>query len=492
MKCLFKTKQMGLILILCIGLPMHTAMALRVACVGDSHTYSGGTSVPDVSYPAQLETILKQLNPEWETKNFGVSGATVLEQGNLPYIHQADYTFPWKWCLDPNAYELALAYEPDVVVFQFGSNATMNLKNIGLIDEHFLADYNALIQTFDELPSKPMIVICQPPPMFDPMYSPCATILKEQIVPLVTEVAAAWHAPVVDFYTAFQDLRHLYKADQMHVTAAGAKIMADMVAEAILRMTVGPDLNGDGIVDTLDMHIMVDHWGRDDSACDIAPAPSGDGIVDIQDMMALAEFMEPVDTRLIMRLRLDEACGDVTNDSALEYDGILNGNPMWMPADGISGGALQFDGMDDYIAGPFVLDPTKGPLSFCAWVKTSEVGQVIVSQAGAMNDWLSIDSSGRLTTGLSYPSSILTSTSGISDDTWHHIGLVSDDSGKCLYIDGVEAATDKALPILPSNGSLHIGVGKELDPDSFFTGMMDDIRIYNVALEPSEIAELAK
>ncbi|MHC4631225.1 MAG: hypothetical protein ACYS9C_08110 [Planctomycetota bacterium] len=51
------------------------------------------------------------------------------------------------------------------------------------------------------------------------------------------------------------------------------------------------DLNGDGIVDTADMCIMVDHWGEDYSLCDIGPMPWGDGIVDVQDLIVLAEHL---------------------------------------------------------------------------------------------------------------------------------------------------------------------------------------------------------
>jgi len=483
----------GLILVLwALCLPMNTAMALRVACVGDSHTYSGATSNPDVSYPAQLEAMLKQFDVNWETKNYGVSGATVMEQGGFPYIHQAEYTFPWRTAVYPNAYELALACEPDVVVFQFGSNATTSFQNVDLINEHFLSDYNDLIQIFAQLPSKPKIVICQPPPMFDPMYSASATILGDEIVPLVAQLASTWNAPVVDFYTAFRDLRHLYKGDQMHVTAAGAKIMAEMVAAMVMGVRAYPDFNDDGLVDTLDMHIMVDSWGRDDPACDIAPVPLGDGIVDVQDMNALAPYMAAVDTRLIMHLRLDETGCDIATDSATHHDGILNGEPIWMPTDGVMGGTLQFDGIDDYVAGPFVLNPTAGPFSFCAWIKTASPGSVIVSQANAFYDWLSIDSSGKLMTPLSYPMPALTSDAVITDDTWHHVGLVSDGVGKTLYVDGVEVASDASRPVLPLNGDLTLGAGKVLDPDSFFTGLMDDVRIYNQALGPNEIAELVQ
>ena len=51
------------------------------------------------------------------------------------------------------------------------------------------------------------------------------------------------------------------------------------------------DLNADGIVDAADMVIMVDHWGSDNSLCDIGPMPWGDGIVDVEDLIVLAEHL---------------------------------------------------------------------------------------------------------------------------------------------------------------------------------------------------------
>jgi Tol biopolymer transport system component len=51
------------------------------------------------------------------------------------------------------------------------------------------------------------------------------------------------------------------------------------------------DLNDDGIVDALDMCIIVDHWGEDNPLCDIGPMPWGDGIVDVQDLIVLAEHL---------------------------------------------------------------------------------------------------------------------------------------------------------------------------------------------------------
>ena len=51
------------------------------------------------------------------------------------------------------------------------------------------------------------------------------------------------------------------------------------------------DLNSDGIVDALDILIMVVYWGTDEPLCDIGPTPFGDGIVDAQDLIVLAEHL---------------------------------------------------------------------------------------------------------------------------------------------------------------------------------------------------------
>jgi hypothetical protein len=70
----------------------------------------------------------------------------------------------------------------------------------------------------------------------------------------------------------------------------------------LLKISIEPvvDLNSDGIVDAVDMCIMIDNWGTDNSLCDIGPMPWGDGIVDVQDLIVLAEHLfeeiPPVET----------------------------------------------------------------------------------------------------------------------------------------------------------------------------------------------------
>ena len=77
---------------------------------------------------------------------------------------------------------------------------------------------------------------------------------------------------------------------------------------------------------------------------------------------------------------------------------------LWQPEVGMIGGALEFDGIDDYVSTPFVLNPADGVFNVVAWIRGGIQGQVIISQAhgiGTGESWLGLDvSSGYLITGL--------------------------------------------------------------------------------------------
>ena len=81
----------------------------------------------------------------------------------------------------------------------------------------------------------------------------------------------------------------------------------------------------------------------------------------------------------------------------------------------------------------------------------------------------------------------------ITDGQWHHVGFVWDGSQRHLYADGTEVTKDAGnlAPLKSSDGGLHIGAGKNLEEGSYFYGLIDDVRIYSVALSAEEIGELA-
>ncbi|MBA7471557.1 N-acetylneuraminate epimerase [subsurface metagenome] len=246
------------------------------------------------------------------------------------------------------------------------------------------------------------------------------------------------------------------------------------------------DFNGDGIVDCVDMCMMIDHWHTDEPLYDIGPKPLGDGIVDVQDLVVLAEhlFTYP---GAVAYWKLDETEGSIAADSIADSHGIIYGDPVWEPNDGIVDSALRFDGINDYVSTPFVLNPTDGSFSVFAWVKGGAPGQVVLSQTDAAN-WLYTDTlEGNLMTelkGTGRGAAALLSQIIITDGDWHRIGFVWDGSHRTLYVDDVAVAEDTQDNLEGSDNGLYIGTDKGIEPGTYWSGLIDDVRIYNRALRP--------
>ena len=189
---------------------------IRVACVGDSITY--GARIEDRktnSYPAQLG---RMLGDGYVVKNFGVSGATLLKRGNKPY---------WK----TKQFKTAHAFKPDVVIIKLGTNDSKpgNWKH----KAEYVSDYVALIESFRGLPSKPVVWICSPVPVYPGgVYPISGKVVAEEVLPLIDEVSKQTGAKIIDLYSALSGKKELFP-DTVHPNAAGAKIMAETICPII-------------------------------------------------------------------------------------------------------------------------------------------------------------------------------------------------------------------------------------------------------------------
>jgi L-ascorbate metabolism protein UlaG (beta-lactamase superfamily) len=197
------------------------------------------------------------------------------------------------------------------------------------------------------------------------------------------------------------------------------------------------------------------------------------------------------DFSFIAYWKFDERQGDLARDSMGSYDGTLAGGAVWQPSGGRTGGAIQLDGVDDFISAPFVLDPSAGPFSVFAWVRGGAPGQVVLSQSGG-ESWLAADSAqGALQTelrqaktGRAPGGAPLGSQALIIGDEWHRVGLTWDGSSRVLYVDNVEVARDTQASLAGATGGLNIGAGGGLAPGSFWSGLLDDVRLYSRAIQP--------
>ncbi|MCP4450213.1 MAG: hypothetical protein GY809_02035 [Planctomycetes bacterium] len=246
------------------------------------------------------------------------------------------------------------------------------------------------------------------------------------------------------------------------------------------------DFTGDYRVDIKDLALLIEHWGQNETAYDMGPMPWGDGVVDINDLEVLMSYWgKELDPNFIAHWKLDEAGGDVAYDSVADNEAVVMGDALWQREGGQVDGALQFDGVTSYLSAPFIIDPsTRQPFSAYVWVKGGQGGQTIMSQQGASSEWLSLDAQGALTCTLTFPLPPVTSDAVITDDLWHHIGLVSDGSGISLHVDDIEVARSDAPPLMPSTGDLQIGTGKNQESGTFWSGLIDDVRIYDRVVKP--------
>jgi hypothetical protein len=185
--------------------------------------------------------------------------------------------------------------------------------------------------------------------------------------------------------------------------------------------------------------------------------------------------------------RFDEGSGTVANDSSgYGNDGTFNGDPHWVV--GNFGGALEFDGTDDYVEVP---DNESLQLwerfTLAAWIYQMESSSSrIIDKIGA-----GTANGPHLDT---HPGTKLRSCSGTcisttSDHTleeWHHVAVTFDEGDVKLYVDGSLEAGGSAPSPLAGN-SLPLRIGADSDGQSLFYGLIDDARVYNRALTEAEI-----
>ncbi len=215
---------------------------------------------------------------------------------------------------------------------------------------------------------------------------------------------------------------------------------------------------------------------------------------------------EPDAAGLVGHWKFDENSGTTAADSSGNNNyGTVNGGAQW--GAGKVGGALTFDGVDDMVvvnqsAGlPIYNNGTDNAYSISMWVKGAPQNDMRVFSEGSTTTNtpllnLGTQNSGQFATYIR-PEEGTVSNHPLSqahpfDDTWHHLVWVDNNGTATLYVDGLADGGDfsytrgtMALDTTSIGGILRAA------PSHFFTGQIDEVRVYNQALSAGEALWLA-
>jgi len=178
--------------------------------------------------------------------------------------------------------------------------------------------------------------------------------------------------------------------------------------------------------------------------------------------------------------------------------------PTWRPSGGRTGGALEFDGVDDYAQTANDISKLQLPSNYTlsVWIKANAAQNSWAgvfskcNPSGSTNHWtLQFDASSPRRLVVYHPDYLpspkywdtaiqLTDIAG----AWHHIGIVRSGNTMASYLDGVVRTTG-TWANAPGSGDGHfnIGVDRTASPAYLYKGLIDDIRIYNRVLDVNDI-----
>ena len=205
--------------------------AIRVACIGNSITDGHGIEMAPVSgYPALLQ---QMLGKGYWVKNFGVSGRTLLNHGDMPYMKET-------------AWQDAQAFNPDIVIIKLGTNDSKP-QNWKYASE-FKQDLQQMITTLcpslataakkgkkakNAAPVKPQIFLCTPIPAFKSSWNINDGVIANEIIPIQQDVAKQYGLQVIDLHSLFANDGDKMQEDGIHPDEKGVRRIAEIVAEAV-------------------------------------------------------------------------------------------------------------------------------------------------------------------------------------------------------------------------------------------------------------------
>ncbi|MEL6538434.1 MAG: LamG-like jellyroll fold domain-containing protein, partial [Bacteroidota bacterium] len=194
----------------------------------------------------------------------------------------------------------------------------------------------------------------------------------------------------------------------------------------------------------------------------------------------------------------DDCASATAVDSLGNHGGTVVGATR---AAGYRGAGMSFDGANDYIslgsgAGLNLTDA----FTISMWVNTTQTtrGTLLIKnpQGGNFSYAVQLDNGVPLLAlgnGVSNPGPFSAATN-VADGTWNHLAWTLERGTVTTYVNGVAQSSTTGVTgsVLPNPGSeVWLGWRNNFKPGRAYQGLMDEVRIWQNALDATEIANLA-
>ena len=147
---------------------------------------------------------------------------------------------------------------------------------------------------------------------------------------------------------------------------------------------------------------------------------------------------------------------------------------------------LSFNGTSRYVDLGDHNDLT-GNFTISAWIKSNTNNRTIISKGSAAGYEFSINNSGNLVMSFNSGTQTVTSTNSVPQNIWHYVAVIYNGTTAKIYIDGIEDGTANISTSPVANSENFLIGASGSSPSNFFSGEMDELRIWNRALTVDQL-----
>lgn len=192
---------------------------------------------------------------------------------------------------------------------------------------------------------------------------------------------------------------------------------------------------------------------------------------------------------LVAAWSFNEGAGTTIADGSGRGNGGTVVGPTWTAA-GKYGGALSFDGVDDYATVPDSAGLDLGSsMTLEAWVRpTASSGwrTVLLKEAGSSLAYSMYSASGTNRPSAWIDGSSSIGTTAVPLNAWTHVAATYDGARLKIYTNGA-LRTDKAVTVSVPVSTDPLKIGGNAVWGEFFAGQIDEMRVYSRVLSAAEI-----